>query len=225
MSESLIISELEDKVKTLRRKYKRCCCGTDIAYQDIPHFLTTIVRDGDEGYRVTNGLMDLDNPPKPKYVQELDITEATPFDTLKYNNIFGTKERFTDINGLQTYGDGILVDHLYKRMYTHVSQDALNWDDSIDAAVNSTIGGFDDWFLLTRHEIWTLFDKQTDPSVIGPITLVHLQKTGTPRIGSTQHYSFGLTFPTTVGITSATMASTVPTPIGVRIFDESDLNI
>src|SRR5687767_4162532 len=67
---------------------------TGIAYQDIPHFQTTVYRDGDEGYRVTNGLMDLDNPDNPLYTQKLDLASADPFNTLFYNNAFGTKDRF-----------------------------------------------------------------------------------------------------------------------------------
>jgi hypothetical protein len=196
-----------------------------IAYQDIPHFQTEVFRDGDEGYSLTNGLMELNNPDNPLYVQKPDYSSPDPYNTLLHNNAFGTKDRFTDLNGLQVYGDGIYVDHLTKRMYCSLANAAVTWDTSIDNALATEMGGFDDWYTITFNESATLY---TNTSTAAIPNFAGAFWTSTTIADATTRAAYFL--PSTVA--AGKIHTMVPKTSGfntiqlkVRIFDEVDLNI
>lgn len=194
-------------------------------YQDIFHTQATIYRDGDEGYRVSNGLMEINNPEKPAYVQQLDPNASVPHITLLYNNFYGTKDRFTDTLGGQTYADTILVDHLHKRMYVNFSSGTLDWNGAIDGAMAFTLSGYEDWFLPTINEIMSLFDYETEDVTIGGVTLATSMKSSTTRgAGSSQSHTFVYTTVTNLfGVTTAIKTTTTTSHLAVRIFSESEL--
>ena len=68
---------------------------------------------GDEGWQASNGIFDDVLPAYPQSIASLDYNAANPFDTLVSNNAFGNKNRFTDENGLQIYGNAYFIDHLF----------------------------------------------------------------------------------------------------------------
>lgn len=225
-----IRAELEEEILSLKEKLACCCCGKGIAYMDIQHTVTTSYIDGDEGYRLVNGLFNLNNPERPEYYQNLDYTVSDPHFTLKYNNVFGTKDRFTDQDGLQVYGDDIVVDHLHKRMYTDASETgvALNWGDTIDLATASTHGGYSDWYLVTQAELESVIKHHINNASIGPISPFVLFF-GNPEFTSTTLASdsnrifaaFSSFFRLFTGVTKS--GSTTAHSVRVRIFNESEL--
>jgi len=55
----------------------------------------------DDGWQFGNNKYKASTPPNPETIQELD--DSDPYlRTLKYNNFFGNKFRFTDINGVES---------------------------------------------------------------------------------------------------------------------------
>jgi len=117
----------------------------------------TSYRTGDDAWHLTNGTYDYTPPVYPVSYAQLDTTDAQPFFNLISNNAFGNKYRFTDINGLQVYGDNYIIDHLtglgwYKGLTSGT------WETQIDDAVASTQNGFSDWRLPTVKEIVTIYN-------------------------------------------------------------------
>lgn len=204
-----------------------CPTFEGIAYQDIPHFQTTVYRTGDEGYRVVNGLMDQNNPAFPAYTQRLGWNSADPFNTLFYDNIFGTRDRFTDINGLQVYGDGIIVDHLSKRMYNVITNSAINWEDTVDLVETSVVGGFSDWHLASREEILNVYNNTSTLFTIVGISVNNAMWTSTTvRDATTRANDLTLAVSAATSVIRQSVKTQTKTnPLSVRIFDESDLNI
>ena len=71
---------------------------------------------GDTASQVASGIFDNWNDTTAlnvsKQVQALDYSALTPFNTLLFNNPFGNKDRFTDENGAQIYGNNVWIDNL-----------------------------------------------------------------------------------------------------------------
>jgi len=67
-------------------------------------------------------------------VQSLDYSAGNPFTALLFNNPFGNKDRFTDDNGLQVYGNDVWIDNLTGLMYSTIPIAANNtWVDALTA--------------------------------------------------------------------------------------------
>ena len=195
------------------------------AYHDLIHTQKTSHRAGDEGYRLVNGLFELNNPSIYDRIQKIDPVAATPYITLAYNNEFGTTDRFTDIDGLQVYADGIVVDHLTKRMYTQGGYGLYNWSGAIDAGLSCVVGGFTDWYLITRPELESVIGMENFLDGIGSgsvITFATNKQTSTSALDSTFAYSYNAISDVTA---RANKTNTSAYPIFVRIFSVNDLNI
>lgn len=86
---------------------------------------------------------------------------AVDFFTLNCNNSFGNTNRFTDINGLQVYGDDYVIDHLTGLGWFRLRPFAgsKNWADSIAAIEANTTIGFSDWFMPNINEFLSLINN------------------------------------------------------------------
>lgn len=139
----------------------------------------TSFRTGDVGWHVQNGTFNFAHPTNPETFQELDLAATDWFYTLKYNNAFGNKYRFTNsvgsealdgkvnFSGAKTYttGGGVnyyVIDHLTGLGFyvanlgntaTTVGTPANgSWNNAIDVAFAqraANLAGFNDWFPLT----------------------------------------------------------------------------
>lgn len=175
---------------------------------------------------MVNGLFNLDNSQTGDY-QQLDYTSLTPFTTLLYNNIFGNKNRITDINGGQAYTNGIAVDHLTKRMYHYSTGVSEDWATQLNTAENSNIGGFNDWHLVTRNELLSIIPYQNSlPWVFGPIThSVIGSKTSTTRANNATYAYISQMTTGGVNIASQLKSTFVSNILIVRIFNKIDFII
>lgn len=77
---------------------------------------TTSYSTYDEAWQLANGVYDNFNQTTASGVQVrtqiLDFATDPSGDTLTYNNPFGNKNRWTDENGLQVYGNNVSIDNL-----------------------------------------------------------------------------------------------------------------
>jgi len=109
-------------------------------------------RTGDEGWLLANGHFDDYILPNPAVIQVLDIEAADPFRTLKYDNVFGNKNRFTDFEGLQNYPKysasdvrdvAVVIDHLYGfALLTHIDEISISYGMNFTEAVAYGAGTF-----------------------------------------------------------------------------------
>ncbi len=86
------------------------------------------------------------------------INSLSSFLVLNNNNSWGNTNRFTAEDGTQTYTANLVLDNLTGLMWYRVLQASANWNDAIDAALASTQGGFEDWFLPSVSQIHTIAD-------------------------------------------------------------------
>lgn len=144
--------------------------AADIAFARVPVTQNSSKRDGDEGWHANNDTFDDDSPVYPEAYALLDWDAVNPFETLKNNNQFDNKNRYTnDLGGTVTDGsDGSTanhwMDHLYKCMFrlTHVG--TLGWDAGIDAIHEVDIDGYTDWMMITRAHMWILWNMNLSSS-------------------------------------------------------------
>ena len=116
-------------------------------------------RTGDDRWQQDN------NPPQPQPLQPLYFQELVDYYTLKYDNPFGNRLRFTDSSGNFTVSDDptvapdltprYIVDNLYERgigLQAIYSSNNINWNNSIDACNSLVSEGYDDWYLPNVNE-------------------------------------------------------------------------
>jgi hypothetical protein len=72
-------------------------------------------------------------------------------------NAFGNLEKFTDINGLQIYGDDYVIDHFTGLGISLSRTSEQNWNSAIDGALALTHAGFSDWFLPSVLQLQSIF--------------------------------------------------------------------
>jgi hypothetical protein len=87
------------------------------------------------------------------------IIDPTNFNLLLTNNIFGSKQRFTDDLGTAIYASGVLIDHALGVMVDLTFKAASNWTSAISEAVASTFYGKTDW-RVGGDRFWQLFTKR-----------------------------------------------------------------
>lgn len=82
------------------------------------------------------------------------------FVTLDHNNPFGNTNRYTDQLGGQTYADDIVCDWAFWDqltgdfdMWYRVPTATSMWNDAVDGAVASVVGGYTDWELNNMIEL------------------------------------------------------------------------
>ena len=123
---------------------------------------------GDAGWHFQNGTYDYVPPSSPETIAALDLNAANPFTTLKENNVFGNKERFTDELGTQVYANEVIVCHLTGLMYlvrdanTGSQFSEVNWATSVSNA-NSYVHNnlnYSDWRLTNNSEYLNLINYQ-----------------------------------------------------------------
>lgn len=140
---------------------------TGIYYQRPPIMQKISYRTGDLGWHFQNGSFDYAVPSSALKLQELDLTVTNWFYTLKHNNAFGNKHRFTTSTGnppasanpwafvLSDFtADGALdwyvIDHLtgYGIYIANLGAVNQNWNAFIDEVVarnTAVFHGFNDW--------------------------------------------------------------------------------
>ena len=134
------------------------------------------------------------------------------FLTLGNTNSFGNTDKFTDINGLQVYGDGLIIDNYTGIMWYKVYLTADTWNNQIDIALASTQGGYNDWFLPNTNQIEAIRNKQSFR--VAPFdTLFKDQFSSTTRNNNTLH-TFRYT--NTEGDDSATLKTNLYTSMMCR---------
>jgi len=123
---------------------------------------------GDEGNNIANGVYDYSPPLYPDVIQDLDysVTAANVYYTLKFNNSFGNKFRFTNGSGADLSGagtTGIIIDHLYNLMWYGTQQGAASsWSNAFTVVGNANgtnPGGFNNWRLPTKGEWWSILEE------------------------------------------------------------------
>jgi hypothetical protein len=142
-----------------------------IIYQRVVPIQRTSYRTGDIGWQVQNGRFTYAGDTLCGiYQQELDLTAGVNFFyTLKHNNAFGSKNRFTTSigtpasNGLAQFLasdftgaiNGYVIDHLTGMGYNAIngtnfgtSGTNTGWNGAVDLAATMSLGGFTDWFML-----------------------------------------------------------------------------
>jgi hypothetical protein len=138
-----------------------------IAYFDVS--LTgqlTSYRTGDDAWRLLNSEYVNTQPAYPVSYAQLDTTALDPFRTLLNNNAFGNKNRFTDENGLQVYGNNYAIDHLTNRGWYLTVQSAVTWNNAIDNSVAFTVLGYTDFYLPSIKEMESIVDVEDNDVLI-----------------------------------------------------------
>ncbi len=137
---------------------------TGVLFKTIEPSQYTSYRNGDEGWRVQNGLFDYTPPSNPKVVAELDFTSANFYNVLKSPLVVGgisSTTRFTDVNGIQAFpatgnANLVVIDKLTGKMYTRSNLSAITWNSHIDGALTYSIVvnsiTYSDWYLATYNE-------------------------------------------------------------------------
>lgn len=115
-------------------------------------------RTGDDGYNLQNGIYDYTAPEYPVSFAKLDTASLTPFPVLLSNNAFGNKNRFTDENGLQVFGNAYFIDHLTGLGWLITKQASMIWNTAIDTALSSTAYIYTDWRMSNFNELHGLMD-------------------------------------------------------------------
>lgn len=120
-------------------------------------------RNGDYGYHRALGTYDYTPPPNPIHIAQLDWTSGSPFITLKENNIFGNKSRFTDINGNEpgSFTTNYVIDHLTGLAWNRVLSSLVTWNDAIDTAQAFSFEGFSDWRVSSIDETHSILNYTT----------------------------------------------------------------
>lgn len=167
-----------------------------ITYQQIPFSgQTTSYNTYDEGWLLANNVFDRTPPTNPIHTAELDYTALDPYNTLKNNNAFGNTNRFTDVNGLQTYGDEYIIDHLYGVGY--MEDDTANSTTvplMLAQIEGETLAGFSDWHMVTMPLLMTIRDFQYSNGYISysPFAAANTSQlwTSTNRPNSSGNYMY-----------------------------------
>ena len=121
----------------------------------------------DAGWQLANGVYNNFNQTTASGVQVrtqiLDFATDSTGNTLMYNNPFGNKDRWTDENGLQIYGNNVAIDNLSGIRWVHDIQD-INFRNDLklystllsDAVAYTDPLGNSDYYVPPREIIMTL---------------------------------------------------------------------
>ena len=121
----------------------------------------------DAGWQLANGVYNNFNETTASGVQLrtqiLDFATDSTGNTLMYNNPFGNKDRWTDENGLQVYGNNVAIDNLSGIRWVHDIADS-NFDNDpklyntllSDAVAYTDTLGNSDYYVPAYEIIMTL---------------------------------------------------------------------
>jgi len=170
----------------------------------------------DDGYNLANGVYDYTPPSNPLHLSQLDSASGTPFLTLKENNEFGNKNRFTDELGGQTYANDYIIDHLTGLGWSRILIPANTWVNQLNYANNSTLNGFTDWRMCNLMEALSIADEgKSNVLFYSPFNLNALVVTSTTRTANTAQ-AYLLTSSTLNYIISPLKTSTLRTSMQCR---------
>ena len=111
-----------------------------------------IYNTGDDGSRFASGEFERDNPVNASYFQSLDFQASEPFTTLKNLNKFGNYERFTAIDGSQTYlADDYILDNLYNCMFVKPTNEDT-FSDQVTYLSSLTVEGVIGFSIANNEE-------------------------------------------------------------------------
>jgi len=133
---------------------------------------TTSYRTGDDAWSLANGVYDYTPPVYPVSYAALDFNAVSPFTTLISNNAFGDKNRYTDVNGLQVYGDNYVIDHLTGLGWLNIEKTGMDWNGFIDDAYGLTTLTFSDWRVPSINEFVSIMNRDiTVPTNFAPFNI------------------------------------------------------
>jgi len=123
----------------------------------------TSYRTGDYGYHRALGSYDYTPPINPTHIAQLDWTSVSPFITLKENNVFGNKSRFTDKLGNEpgSFVNNYIIDHLTGLAWKRVLSSLVTWNDAIDAAQIEVFEGESGWRVSSIDETHSILNYTT----------------------------------------------------------------
>ena len=138
-----------------------------IAYQrPLPTLQTTSYAVYDDAWQLANGGYSWTTPANPLYIQELDLDTDATGSTLLYNNAFGNKIRFTDINGDASADvqNIYVIDNLTGLGYyvTGASGNVRTYNNAfgvgglLESYNLSNYQGYNDWFFANLQIAYTL---------------------------------------------------------------------
>jgi len=126
-----------------------------IAYQrPLPTGQTISYRTGDDAWQLVNNPYN-EPPSNPLYCQSL-----VDFYTLKHDNEFGNRFRFTDELGAQVYANNYFIDNLTGLGWSNL--EVINndtWNNAIDSANNSNLNNYNDWYIPNLNELNSLLNN------------------------------------------------------------------
>jgi hypothetical protein len=119
----------------------------------------------DEAWQYQNGTYTTGYAQVSGQVQELDNTDLSRL-TLKYDNQFANKDRYTDESGGQVFNN-LLLDNLHGLMFR---RDPVNeeWSTGLTTASTTTYEGYSDWRVVNIPEINTIVSANTYPLNYSP---------------------------------------------------------
>lgn len=150
-------------------------------------------RTGDEGWRRQNGFFNyIKQGKKPiRQGQDPDVADGSANDWLKLSpktpNAFGGLDIWTDINGntVLTTNGMYLINHYTGQGWvrynssnptaadgTQQASNSVSWNDAIDAALASTLHGFNDWFVASWKEYMSIESGYLGTSMIFANSLI-----------------------------------------------------
>ena len=183
--------------------------SNDIAYKR-PQLTgqTTSYHLYDDAWHLANGTYDYTEPLYPKnHAKLLNHT------TLVHNNAFGNTNRFTDINGLQVYGDDYVIDHYTGLGWYRILSNNINFANSIAAAAASTQNSYNNWRVPNDAESYSIaYFELADTFNYSPFNLTATMWSSTTYVFDT---SFGRR-QTTNGVFGATPKTTLLSHLIVR---------
>jgi hypothetical protein len=153
--------------------------GSGIRYRRVAPGEVISSVTGDFAWGLANGRYSWTDNLTPAYVQDLDLT-ASPdqYYTLKYNNAFGNKFRFTDINGngapngrlnfTKTAGNTeYIIDHLTGNGFYTLGLGNDSWTNHMTFISTATNLGYEDWLPVLRNIV---FNSSEPSSLIYALT-------------------------------------------------------
>lgn len=176
-------------------------------------------RDGDEEYIERTIITPLRVANTLKVFNEID-----PTDWLKLlnTNSFGNLDHFTDINGLQVYGDDLVMDHYTKLMWYRVSITSAVWNSGIDNALASVQGGYSNWFIpsIKQLESIVIYEGASKLLDYAPFLINDVIPTSTTDRNTTSNYLYLRNVSSLVaGIFDSEAKTTSRKQIMCRVFD------
>jgi hypothetical protein len=93
-------------------------------------------------------------------LKAINSIDPTDWSKLLNTNAFGTLNHFTDINGLQVYGDNYIINHYNGLGCLNVYQADMDWETALSYALAANDLSFDDWFAPSNEQHESIIDYE-----------------------------------------------------------------